>query len=354
MTRTSRAILSTTHLINNINVVRSVANNSKIIAMVKANAYGHGIRSVAKRIAGYVDLLGVASIDEAVAIRKIGIDSPIILMEGVFCPSEYEDVCRYDLEVVFHARHQIDWLRQQDMTKPIQAWLKIDTGMGRLGFDTEAVDAAYQTLYSTKQVKPNIHILSHLSCAKSHDSQQTLSQLSSFKTISSRFSTKFSLCNSDAIFLQPEHHYDYVRPGMALYGIGAHPGLKPVMTLQAQIISIKQLQRGQSIGYGQRYICQEAKRIAIASIGYGDGYPQSAPDGTPVLINGNHYQLAGRVSMDMLSIDLDNDQRIKIGDWVTLWGEGLSIETVAKHTSSSAYELTTRVQNRVPFQWIDQ
>lgn len=353
MSRTTRAILSKENLLNNIRVVRRLAPQSKVIAMIKANAYGHGIRSIALRLKDQVDILGVASIDEALAIRKVGVTTPILLMEGFFHPSEIAEAAHYNCQTVFHSQHQIEWLRDASIKSPIQAWIKFDSGMGRLGFLIEELQHAYQTLVKHPLTCNTVPILSHLACASQPDSSSNEKQLARIHQVTEQYNTTFSICNSAAIVNFPNYHFDFIRPGISLYGIGPHRDLKPVMTLQAQLIAIKDMKKGQAIGYGHRYHCNQDKSIGIVSLGYGDGYPQNAPCSTPTLLKGKLCPIVGQVSMDMITIDLGPCRNAKVGDWVTLWGDGLPVSTIAEHTHSSAYELATRVQNRVAFEWLD-
>ncbi|MGV8948363.1 MAG: alanine racemase [Candidatus Paracaedibacter sp.] len=360
MSRTAVAILSTENLLHNLKVIKEKASQSKVIAMVKANAYGHGLRSVSARLEKHVDMLGVASIDEALILRKIGIQIPIILAEGVFEPNELLVASTEGFHVVFHEEVQLQWLANLSCPLPLQAWLKIDSGMGRLGFDIDKAPTFYDQLTKSRQIAHPIRIMSHLACAddlKNPLNQHQIEVFSGFiKSISGN--GEYSLCNSAGVFQYPTSHHHFVRPGIALYGASpilaksaADLGLKPVMTLQTSLIGIKKMAKGSPIGYGARYICPEDMNVGIIAFGYGDGYPRSARDGTPILINNTRCKLVGRVSMDMIAVDLSPCVHAKVGDPVILWGTDLPIEEVAAFTDNVSYDLLTGVQNRVKFHW---
>jgi alanine racemase len=358
MSRTAIAILSTENLLHNIRVIKNKTHNSKIIAMVKANAYGHGLRSVSLRIAKHVDMLGVASIDEAMALRKININTPILLAEGVFEQSELLLAAVEGFHVVFHEDIQLRWLDNLSSSLPINAWLKVNTGMGRLGFDVDKAKQAYDKLYNNPQVARPIRIMSHLACADEIDHPLNHKQLSQFKHIIKGMDSEYSICNSAGIWNYKDHHYHFVRPGIAIYGASPLNGvsassldLKPVMTLQTSLIGVRNMKKGESIGYGARYVCPEDMLVGVIAFGYGDGYPRTAKDGTPILVNNKKCQLIGRISMDIITVDLRNCKDAKFGDPVILWGEKLPIEEVASFTENISYDLLTGVQNRVKFYW---
>lgn len=359
MSRAATAVLSTENLLHNVQVIRAKTNPAKMIAMVKANAYGHGIRSVARKLENYIDMFGVASIDEGIILREIGIKTPILLAEGIFEKNELLIACAENFHIVFHNAEQLKWLDESALPQPINAWIKINTGMCRLGFSIAKAEIAYKQLSSNAQVKSIVPIMSHLACSDMPDHPLNAMQISCFEMFAAVVKSEYSLCASAGIINFPNHYYHYVRPGLSLYGIspingttGADFFLKPVMTLQSKIIAINDLTRGDCIGYGARYCCAENSRIGIVALGYGDGYPVSARDGTPVLVNGSFCPLVGRVSMDMLAIDITSCPTVKVGDTVTLWGEGLPIEKVAEHTSAITWQMITAVQNRVKFLWI--
>lgn len=360
MSRTAVAILSTENLLHNLKVIKEKAPQSKVIAMVKANAYGHGLRSVSARLERHVDMLGVASIDEALILRKIGIQIPIMLAEGVFEPNELLVASTEGFHVVFHEEVQLQWLANLSCPLPIQAWLKVDSGMGRLGFAVDKAPKFYDQLSKSPQVAQPIRVMSHFACADDSTNPLNEKQIEVFNGFIKSISDKgeYSLCNSAGIFQYPASHHHFVRPGIAIYGASpalgksaAELNLKPVMTLQTSLIAIKEMTKGATIGYGARYSCPEDMPVGIIAFGYGDGYPRTARDGAPILVNNARCKLVGRVSMDMMAVDLRDCPGAKVGDPVILWGTNLPIEEVAAFTDNVSYDLLTGVQNRVKFHW---
>jgi alanine racemase len=354
MARPAVAVLSTENLLHNVCEIKKKVYPSKIIAMVKANAYGHGLRSVSLRIADHVDMLGVACIEEALALRKVGVTVPILLAEGIFDLKELRHVCRENFHVVVHSELQLQWLNAELLTGPLNVWIKVDTGMGRLGFTPLRAREVYSLLRQDSLVHV-VGMLSHLACADEPNHPLNYSQIENFEKTIKNLDGKFSLCNSGGILHFPEHYYHYVRPGLMLYGISPCPQkdlfLKPVMTVQSSLNAIKTISKGDTIGYGARYYCSSDMIIGIVAIGYGDGYPFSAKNGTPVQIRQMQCPLVGRVSMDMLAIDLTKCPEAQIGDKVILWGDGLPLEEIAPYTHSIPYDIVANVQHRVRFIW---
>jgi alanine racemase len=358
MSRSTIAILSTENLLDNLRVIQSQAPASKIIALVKANGYGHGIRSVSSRLDKHVFSLGVASSDEAVALRKVGVQCPITLMEGIFEPDELLIASCEKFHVVFHDWWQIEALKKLSLPLPLTAWLKVDTGMGRLGFNPSETLKAYQALLESQQIEKPIGIMSHLACAEEINHPLNHQQIQSFKNLIGDIPGPKSLCNSASLFNFPDTHYDVVRPGISLYGVSplkeksaAELGLKPVMTLQTRLIAVRAIAKGASIGYGSQFTCPKDMRVGVIAIGYGDGYPRTIKEGAPILVNNNRCRIVGRISMDMTTIDLENSPDAKTGDPVILWGNNLPIEEVAIYTSHSPYDMLCAVQSRVKFYW---
>lgn len=357
MDKRAVAVLSTNNLIHNLNVIKSYAKGAKVIAMVKANAYGHGIRSVSLRIAPLVDLLGVASVEEAMILRVgLGIKTPIILMQGILESNDLKIAADNDFDVVLHNHEQLRWFLSQD--EKLNIWIKINTGMGRLGFDITEVYKVYDVLVKSGKAKGIVRIMSHFACAEDIHHEMNYRQLKLFKEVANNIDTEFSLSNSAAIFNFPECAFNYVRPGLALYGSSPVAGkiaddydLKPVMTLSTILMSIHNFKKGEYIGYGATYACPENMPVGIASFGYGDGYPLKNNGKAQVSLNGQLCSVVGKVSMDMIAIDLRECLHAKIGDKVILWGEGLPVETLASQTYNSPYNLLAAVQNRVKFIW---
>lgn len=358
MSRAAIAILSTENLLHNLEVLKKRSPQSQVMAMIKANAYGHGLRSVALRLEKNVQSLGVASIDEAIALRKVGIKGAITLIEGVFEPDELLIASSQNFHVIFHHESQLEWLEKSSLPLPLRVWLKIDSGMGRLGFSLDSAKNAYQRLSQNPQIVQPIGIISHFACADEEKHPLNAQQIQAYQTFIHGLPGPKSFANSPAIFHFPQAHYDVVRPGLALYGVSPLPeksakelGLKPVMTLQTRLIATHLLKKGSSIGYGSQFICPEDMWVGVVAMGYGDGYPRTARNGTPVLVNNIRCQVVGRVSMDMTTIDLRTCPGAKIGDPVILWGNGLPIEEVAQHTAQIPYDLLCAIQPRVKFHW---
>ncbi len=358
MSRAAIAILSTENLLHNLRIIKQAAPGKQVMAMVKANAYGHGIRSVANRLEKNVTTLGVASIDEALALRKVGVKVPLTLIEGVFEPDELLVASTQRFHVVFHDVTQIEWLEKSKLPLLLHAWLKIDSGMGRLGFELNQAKDVYKRLCGNSQVIQPVGIMSHLACADDRSHSLNTQQIKTFDAFVKGMPGSKSLANSAGIFHFPHAHHDLIRPGISLYGISplmgktaSELGLKPVMTLQTHLIAVRRFVKGSAVGYGGRFICPEDMAMGVIAMGYGDGYPRTAQDGTPILVNNVKCQLAGRVSMDLMTIDLRPCPNAQVGDPVVLWGEGLPIEEVSTHTAHIPYELVTGVQQRVKFHW---
>lgn len=352
--RRAVAQLSTRALLHNLKFVQGLSQNTKVIAMVKANGYGHGIRSVSQRLQGHVFALGVASIDEAISLRDSGVTTKIILMEGVICEKDLDWVHTLNLDIVIHDFVHLEWLC--NFAGQINdVWVKVDVGMGRLGFFPQDLPPVIETLQKIPR-RGQLRLMGHLSSAEAgsdHTDNQT--QLRRFAACVNDYGLPSSLCNSAATWLYPDHHYDFIRPGLALYGASPIPQvemeLMPVMTVKSRLISIKNYPAGYGIGYGQDFVCPRPMRIGVVSFGYGDGYPRSVQSGCPVLIEGARCPLVGRVSMDMLTVDLSDCPQAQMGSEVILWGQGLPISAVEHHSGVSRYELFTSVQNRVKFIW---
>ena len=358
MLKTPSAFLSKENLLHNLNILQSHAPKSKVIAMIKANAYGHGIVEVTKILKEKVYSFGVARIEEALKLRNAGITAPITIAEGVFTAKDLIVASGQNFHLVFHNQNQITWLKNSKLPNPITAWLKINTGMNRLGFNEEDGKLAYQILENHPDIKKPIGIMSHFAYSDEPSHPLNEKQINNFENFTKNLPVIKSLNNSAAIFGFKNCAYDVIRPGLALYG--ASPlnnisalslNLKPVNTPQTSLIAIHNLKAGDTVGYGTRYVCKNNIKIGVAAIGYGDGYSRTTLDGAPILVNDKKCSLAGRVSMDMITIDLTNSPEAKIGDLVTLWGEGLPIEDVVKYTSCSAYDLFCGIQTRVESIW---
>lgn len=353
MTRPTQITINLTALRDNLQQVRLLAPASSVIAMVKANAYGHGLERIASALPD-VEALGVACCEEGLLLRRAGVKNPVVLMEGLFAASELDKAVENNFILVVHDIAQVEMLEKHPKLKPLSVWLKIDTGMHRLGFEPAAVMDVYTRLMNCAPVKKPIGLMTHFAESDSVDRALTRQQIETFNTITQNLNGPRSLANSAGIIAWPSAHAEWVRPGIMLYGASPFVGhrgvehhLQPVMTLTSEIIAIHTLAKGSRVGYGGTWTCPEDMRIGVVGIGYGDGYPRHAQNGTPVLVNGRPCSLAGRVSMDMITVDLRTQPEAKIGDQVLLWGPGLPVEVVAEYSETTGYELLTRITQRV-------
>lgn len=300
-------------------------------------------------------MFAVACVEEALILREAGIAQPILLLEGVFEAAELPLCARHGLEIAVHHPDQVRMLEVARLETPVRAWLKIDTGMHRLGLEPETVAATARRLRDCRSVQPELGMMSHLARADERDSDYTRQQLQTFETATAGLIGPRSLANSAGVLGWPQTHFDLVRPGIMLYGaspfvdsLAPDEALRPVMTLQTRLIAVKRLRKGDPVGYGGTWTCPEDMDVGVAAVGYGDGYPRHAPSGTPLLLNGREAALIGRVSMDMISVDLRRHPEARIGDPVVLWGEGLPVERIAAVAGTISYTLTCGVTARVP------
>lgn len=339
---------------HNLARVREVAPGTKVIAVIKANAYGHGLIRVAKVLeqAG-VEALAVARLNEALQLREAGIQRPIISLEGFLDGAELSTLARHDVQVVVHHASHVEILERQSLEHPVVVWFKIDSGMHRLGVPPARVAELWRRLAQCSSVQ-TLRLMTHLASADDHHSEQTAQQLTLFAETTKGIPAEVSIANSAGILGWRQSHGQWVRPGLMLYGAspfingrGEEEGLLPVMTLTSHLIAVNQFKKGDAIGYGASWCCPEDMAVGVVACGYGDGYPRQATVGTPVLLNGQRLPLVGRVSMDTLCIDLRNAAAAKIGDAVTLWGRGLPVEVVAEHACTIPYELLCAVAGRV-------
>jgi len=362
MTSPAYAIVNLEALKHNYQIVRQYAPNSKIMPVIKANAYGHGMLRVASTLEN-ADAFAVARVDEGVRLRKSGIKNKIIVLEGFSCIKELDALLAYQLDTVVHSFTQLDMLENRSELNACSVWLKLDTGMNRLGFQPAELATAYQRLNHCKLIQGEINLMTHLANADDIHDNTTSKQITLFNnTIDSiliehkikKERSAISIANSAGILACPNSLTDWIRPGIMLYGIspfpdntGKHFNLKPVMSLHSRVIAVKTLNKGDKVGYAGTWICSKPTRLGIVAIGYGDGYPRSAKAGTPVLVNGLSVPLIGRVSMDMITVNLDSQPDSKPGDPVTLWGEGLAIEEIAYCADTIPYTLVCGITQRV-------
>jgi len=355
MSRANQARLNFEALRQNLQVARDLAPASKLMSVVKANAYGHGAPAVARVLEPLTDALAVACTEEALELRSAGIRCPILLLEGVFEACELGTAAEQGLWITIDNETQLAWLEQARLASPLHCWLKIDTGMHRLGVQPEEAAQFHLRLQASPNAADEIVCSTHLASADELDSPQTAEQLALFEVTTADIGGPRSAANSPGLLAWPDSHFDWIRPGYMLYGNSPfrvpQPNaawLQPVMTLTSAVISLRELASGESVGYGACWTARRPSRIATVCIGYGDGYPRHAANGTPVLINGQRAPLAGRVSMDMITVDVTDVAGVRIGDEVILWGEHLPLAEVASHAGTIGYELTTRMPLRTP------
>ncbi len=341
--RRARVTINKNALLHNLSKVREYAPASQVMAVIKANAYGHGLLSVADQLTD-ADMLAVAMPDEAYALRDAGCNKAIIVLHGFSDALELEKFSESNLSAVIHQQAQLQCLLNHKISSPIDCWLKVDTGMHRLGVPVDESGDYFTQLKNCGNVK-DVFLMTHLSSADSPEYISNNNQLNNFIKVINNIETDCSMANSAAIMRLPESHFDVVRPGIMLYGsspfketTAAELGLEPVMQFESILLAVKPVKAGESIGYGGTYTCDKDMMIGVVAAGYGDGYPRHAENGTPVWVNNRCCNLVGRVSMDSLCIDLSGVEA-KEGDRVVLWGKELSVDRVADSSATIAYEL---------------
>jgi alanine racemase len=358
MTRPVRARIDLQALQHNFSLARQAAANSRILAVIKANAYGHGAVPVARALQ-QADAFALANVEEAVQLRDAGIATPLVLLEGVFEAGELEAVVAHDLQVVVHSLEQVNWL-EQATAAPLHLWLKVDTGMHRLGISPLQFHEVHRRLSALIAARGgSLRLMSHLACADEPQHPANDSQLAVFRTLDAG-ALERSLANSAALLSRPDMRFDWVRPGIMLFGaspfepaVDQPTSLRPVMTLESQLLAVYARKKGDRIGYGHSWTCPCDMPVGIAAAGYGDGYPRHAPTGAPVLVNDKVAPLVGRVSMDMICVDLRDQPEARIGDTVQLWGTSLPVEAVAARADTISYELLCNVSPRVPREYFN-
>lgn len=355
----SRAASATIHidaLRHNLGVVRRLAPNSRVLAVVKADGYGHGLERVAHALEG-ADGFGVAALADAERLRAAGLSQRIVLLSGFDEPADLPALRRLGVETVLHHDSQLAMLAaERDALPPLRVWLKLDSGMHRLGFAPERAAEVHAYLRALPNVDDDIVLMTHFAASDEFDLPRTPEQQATFEHAVAGLPGARSLANSAAVLGWPATHADWIRPGGALYGLsavdgrsGLDLGLQPAMTLSTRLVAINRVARGEPVGYGGTFTCPDDMPIGVAAIGYGDGYPRSAPSGTPVLVNGQRAPIVGRVSMDLLAIDLRGLPETRVGDPVVLWGRGLPIEAIAAAAGTIGYELACGITRRVRF-----
>src|SRR5438094_5767444 len=351
MPRPIRATISAGALAHNLLVAKAYASGAKLWAVVKANAYGHGVERAARALDA-ADGFAVLDFQEAARLRAAGVTKPILMLEGFFKPVDLPLLLEHDLTPVIHNAEQVEMLRLAPPPGEIDVYLKVNSGMNRLGFGAESLRPAYNALRMHAQVR-SVTLMTHFADADGANGVQ--GQLDWFNALAKGFEAPRSLANSAALLRFPETRADWVRPGIMLYGCSPFAdrpadafGLKPAMTLNSELIATQHLRPGERVGYGFSYEASGELTIGIVACGYADGYPRHAPVGTPVLVNGKRTRIVGRVSMDMITVDISDLPEAGIGTPVTLWGEGLSADEVAAAAATLSYELLCALAPRVP------
>lgn len=354
MTRPTQATVDLSALRHNFSVARQLATGAKIMAVLKANAYGHGLLPVAHALAVDADAFAVSCLEEALPLRLAGLKQRIILLEGVFGVEEIPVAAARGLDLVVHSLWQLEALEQAMLPNRIDCWLKVDTGMGRLGFAPDQAGMIAERLQRAAGVG-NVYWMSHLASADNPDNAATDLQQARFEALTAFSGCLSSLANSAGTIGWPQTHGDWVRPGIMLFGSAplGTPGLRPVMSLEAQLIAVKNLPAGHGVGYGSVFVCPQDMPVGVVSIGYGDGYPRHCGEGSVVGIQGALVPVIGRVSMDMLCVDLRTVPAAGIGDRVILWGDAPTVDEVAARAGTISYELLCQVTPRVPrvYRW---
>ncbi|MEY8709416.1 catabolic alanine racemase DadX [Mangrovibacter phragmitis] len=353
MTRPINATIDLQAISHNLHQVRQQAGHAKVWSVVKADAYGHGLKRIWSTLASGTDGFALLNIEDALWLRQAGWHGPVLLLEGFFDAGELALCHEYGLTTCVHSNWQLAMLAASPARKPVNVYLKVNSGMNRLGFCPEEVNAVWQQLQSLAQVG-EVTLMAHF--AKADQPGGTGEAMRLIRQAAEGLNLPRSLANSAAVLWCPETHYDWVRPGIILYGASpsARPqdiapfGLRPAMTLQSQIIGIQHLNAGDTVGYGCRYHATKTQRIGIVAAGYADGYPRTAPDATPVWVDGVLTTLTGAVSMDMLAVDLTPCPHANIGSPVELWGQNVPVDDVAQAAGTIGYELLCALAPRVP------
>lgn len=352
MTRPARIHFDLEAARANLRRVRALAPHQRVMAVIKADAYGHGLVRMAHAF-DTADALGVACLEEAVVLREHGVTQRIVLLEGPFGTDEMGELQRLELETVVHHAGQLALIEQSTGARWLHVWIKIDTGMHRLGFDPAELREIWPRLGSARAVARPVHLMTHLACAHERGDGSVTDQHACFRRVIEGLDAPCSIANSAGILAWPGLHADWVRPGIMLYGVSpfndtvaAQEGLRPVMTLSAELIAVRQVRSGESVGYGASWRCPEDMPIGVVALGYGDGYPRHAASGTPVLVRDRRTALIGKASMDMLTVDLRQVPEARVGDEVTLWGPGLPVEEVARWAGTIPYELLCGARGR--------
>ncbi|MCP5173328.1 MAG: alanine racemase [Pseudomonadales bacterium] len=354
MTRPSQALVDLNALRHNYELSQALAPHSQNIAVIKANAYGHGMLPAAKALAQKAPAFAIACTEEALELRAGGISQPLLLLEGFFQVEELKLAEQHNFWLMIENREQVDALIAAKLPRPVTVWLKVDTGMHRLGAPMKDVSSFYQRLLDSPNIAKPVILATHLACADELDKDMTLDQIRYLDALAMPLNAPLSIANSPGLLGWPQARREWNRPGYMLYGDSpftcAHPeadNLQPVMSFQSRVISLRHIGKGETVGYGATWKAEGSATIATIPVGYGDGYPRNAPSGTPVLIEGQRAALAGRVSMDLITVDVTGLHNVHTGSPVELWGKKLKVSEVAACANTIGYELLTRMPGRL-------
>lgn len=357
MSRTTVATIHLNALRHNLARIKAMSAPAKVMAVVKADAYGHGLERVARALDGAADAFAVASLGDGLRLRAAGHRQRIVVLSGPDQPGDIAEMQRLGLDAAIHHESQLKWLSEASAAQGrLRVWLKVDSGMHRLGFAPGRAATVHAQLATMAGIDPEIGLMTHFAESEVFGGIRTHQQIERFLVATGRLSGPRSLSNSAAVLGWPDARGDWVRTGGLLYGLsvvegksGADFGFKPAMTLATRLIAVNTIKRGERIGYNGLWECPEDMPVGVAAVGYGDGYPRSAVTGTPVLVGTTRVPLIGRVSMDLITVDLRTAPEARVGDRVVLWGSELPVELVAAQAGTISYDLTCGMTRRVLF-----
>ncbi len=357
MSRTTVATIHLGALRHNLDRIKQMAAPAKVMAVVKADAYGHGLERVARALDGAADAFAVAAQGDGLRLRAAGHRQRIVVLSGPDRASDIAEMQRLQLDAAIHHESQLPWLAEASPTRgPLRVWLKVDSGMHRLGFAPDRVAEIHEQLSRMPGIDAEVGLLTHFSESEEFDGSETAAQIARFNQATAGLSGPRALSNSAGVLGWPDAKGDWVRTGGLLYGLsvvsgktGADFGFRPAMTLSTRLIAINRVARGERIGYNGTWTCPEDMCVGVAAVGYGDGYPRSAAAGTPVLVGDRRVPIIGRVSMDLVTLDLRNAPGAQVGDRVLLWGPELPVEHIAAQAGTISYDLTCGMTRRVLF-----
>ena len=354
--RPTKAIVSLSAISANLETARSLAPQSKVMAVIKANAYGHGAVEVARELQDKVPAFAVAFFDEAVQLRDAGITRPILVLQGSTVQTDVAEAAARDFWLMLHSKQQVERVLQATTRSPVHVWVKLDTGMHRLGLSERELESVCGSLSSSPNVSPDMVLCTHLASAEELDNPMTMEQVNCARRCADKHGLALSIANSAGIIAWPQSHAAWNRPGYMLFtntSLQSLPGseLVPAMSMQSEIMNVRKLEIGEGVGYGQNWVADKPSVVGTIPIGYGDGYPRHAGNGTPVLVNGQRVPLVGRVSMDMICVDLSGLENTNVGDGVELWGQNLSVNEVAEYAGTIGYEILAALTGRVPIDY---